>query len=44
MCESCAQRQKLVGQISDSGWVVVQRFPFVHIKMLDEGEFVEGKA
>jgi hypothetical protein len=44
MCESCAQRQKPVGQISDLGWVVVQRVPVVHTKMLDEGELDEGKA
>jgi hypothetical protein len=40
----CAQRQKPVGRISDSGWVVVQRMPVVHTEMLDEGEFVEGKT
>jgi hypothetical protein len=38
MCESCSQRQKLVGQIFYSGWVVV------HTKMLDEEELVEGKT
>jgi hypothetical protein len=44
MCEFYAQRQKPIGQISNLGWVVVQRVPVLHTNMLYEGEFVEGKT
>jgi hypothetical protein len=37
VCESCNQRHKLVGRISDSGWAVIQRIPVVHNKILDKG-------
>jgi hypothetical protein len=33
-----------VGQISDSGWVVVQRIPVVNTTMFGEGEFVERET
>jgi hypothetical protein len=33
-----------MGRIFDSVWDVVKTMPVLHTKMLNEGEFVEGKS